>query len=516
MQSPKGMNSLTKEVFDIGSKVNETSTSGKVCSELSDDYPFLEPRFTANIYIDGVTDGIRVLNDIAAIFRGITYYAAGKIVPTFDKDREPLMLFTNSNVFGGSFTYGGSSKSDRFTVCKVRFNDKKDKYKQRIEFIEDPVGVIKYGYNEKDLAALGCTSRGQARRLGRWFLYSAQHETETVNFTTSKMASFLMPGDVIKIADKNRVSQKSFGTIVGFPENEDGKIKIKVDAEIDEKYIGEKITISISRKFNTVAKLDKLSDHISVTRENTLDVETSEISDEEIADLRKSQLYEFTVKNVELDTSVVPNVNTVLELEENEEDIKSFGKIKIGAPFSIERINDEIKIKETLYRIINITQSSGEEYDIEGLEYNKSKHETVDFFKELEDVPQESGETKVRPSKMTTAPRINLLKSEDPQSRKLLVSWDHVSPKPYAYRIILHLVPNSSVDWATSSSAGSSMALSDFVDGGIRLEKTVRAETDDGETQPSNVAFNLQSYSGEVVVTIYTVDEEGNVEVVYN
>ena len=60
------------------------------------------------------------------------------------------------------------------------------------------------------------------------------------------------------------------------------------------------------------------------------------------------------------------------------------------------------------------------------------------------------------------------------------------------------------------------MALSDFVDGGIRLEKTVRAETDDGETQPSNVAFNLQSYSGEVVVTIYTVDEEGNVEVVYN
>ena len=59
-------------------------------------YPVLEPRFTANIYIDNVTDGLRVLNDVAAIFRGITYYMGGKIVPAFDKAQSPIMIFTNS------------------------------------------------------------------------------------------------------------------------------------------------------------------------------------------------------------------------------------------------------------------------------------------------------------------------------------------------------------------------------------------------------------------------------------
>jgi hypothetical protein len=513
MQSPKGLTSLTKQVFDFGAKVNDTSVSGKVCAELSDYYPFLEPRFTANIYIDGVTDGIRVLNDVAAIFRGITYYAGGNIVPTHDRARDPVMIFTNSNVSEGVFTYSGSSKSDRYSVCKVRFNDKKDKYKQRIEFIEDPSGIIKYGYNEKDLAALGCTSRGQARRLGRWFLYSAQHETETVSFTTSKIAGYLMPGDVVKVMDKNRISEKNFGTVVGFPQNQDGKLKIKIDSEINEKYVGEKITVAISQRFNTIEKLDYLSDHVFITSQNTLGTETSKVSDQEISDLRKVQLYTFTIKNIEKDTAVVPNVNTIVEIESTEDSVNNFGKIKLSAPYSVQKANDEIKIKETLYRVINIKQSSLEEYEIEGLEYNKSKHETIDFFEDFEEVTQQSPSIKDRPTKMINPPRLNIIKSDDPQVRNLLVSWDAVSPSPYAYHIVLRLFPQAVIDWAQGANEGGGAGFDEF---GIKtLKKSVKTQTDDGNVGPTNAIFNIGSYFGEITTMIYTVDENGNTELVY-
>ena len=70
MNSDQGRGSLAQKAFDIGKKINDTSASGEICAELSRDYPFLEPRFTANVYIDGVTDGLRVLNDYCCSIQG--------------------------------------------------------------------------------------------------------------------------------------------------------------------------------------------------------------------------------------------------------------------------------------------------------------------------------------------------------------------------------------------------------------------------------------------------------------
>ncbi len=513
MNSDKGRGSLVQKAFDIGKKINDTSASGKICAELSKDYPFLEPRFTANVYIDGVTDGLRVLNDIAAVFRGITYYAGGRVIATFDKDRDPVMVFTNSNVAEGTFTYAGSSKSDRFTVCRVRFNDKRDKYKQRIEFIEDPNGIIKYGYNEKDLAALGCTSRGQARRLGRWLLYTAQYETETVSFVSGKAAGYLRPGDVVKVMDKNRVSEKNFGTVVGFPENEDGKLKLKVDSEVNEKYIGQKITITIAQRFTTTEKLDYLADHNYITNENTLGIETAKVSDQEIADLRKTQLHEFTIKNIEQDTSVIPSQNIIIEVESHEADVGNFGKIKIGAAYSIQRLSEDIKIKEDLFRIVNIKQEDQEQYTIEGLEYNGSKHETVDFFEELSQTRQRAVAAGTKPAKMINPPKLNIVQADDAQHRNLLVSWDQVTPTPYAYHVVLQIYPQQAIDWLHDAEAGDTAGTDEF---GIKsLSASVLAQDSGGQILPTNVIINIGSYFGEVVARIYTVDENGNAELVY-
>ena len=75
-------------------------------------------------------------------------------------------------------------------------------FKPKVEYVEDSGGIIKYGLIEKELIAFGCTSRGQARRLGKWFLFSAQLETDSVQFSAGKEASYLRPGDVVKIIDK--------------------------------------------------------------------------------------------------------------------------------------------------------------------------------------------------------------------------------------------------------------------------------------------------------------------------
>jgi hypothetical protein len=514
MLGPSGRNSTTQRYWDVGKKINDVSESGSVCCELNEDHPFLEPRFTANIYIDGVTDGIRVLNDIASIFRGITYYAGGRIIPAFDKKRDPITVFTNSNVTDGNFIYTGSSKSDRFTVCKVRFNDKKDKYKQRIEFIEDSSGIIKYGYNEKDLAALGCTSRGQARRLGRWFLYSAQHETETIKFSTSKIATYLRPGDVFRVMDKNRTSEKNFGKVVGFPNSGQGKLQLKLDSEINTKYVGQKITVTISQKFKTVEDFDYLSDHNYITSEQTLGIETSKISDEEIADMRKVQLHEFTIKNIQKDTSAVPNRNTIIELESTDpEDVQNFGSIRIGAAYSIQRLQEDIKIKEDMFRVINIKQVDNEEYELEGLEYNDTKHETVDFFKEVEKTRERGLAEVAKPTKMTNPPKLNIITGDDPQHRKVLVSWDPVTPAPYGYAVVLEIYPGNFLDWSSQADVGDTAEFSEF---GVKsMQRMVKAENDDGNILPTNVQFNIGSYFGEVVVRIYTVDSLGNVELVY-
>ena len=514
MVGPQGRNTITQRHWDIGKKINTTSESGSVCCELNEDYPFLEARFTANIYIDGITDGLRVLNDIASIFRGITYYAAGRIAPAFDKKRDAITVFTNSNVMDGNFTYSGSTKSDRYTVCKVRFNDKKDKYKQRIEFIEDASGIIKYGYNEKDLAALGCTSRGQARRLGRWFLYTAQYETETVSFTTSKIASYLRPGDVFKLMDKNRTSEKNFGKIVEFVGTDQGKMKLKLDSELNQKYVGEKITITISQKFKTVEDLDHLSDHNFITNEDTLGIESSKVSDQEIADMRKTQLHEFIIKNIQKDESNVPNRDVIIELEStNEEDVLAFGRIQIGASYSIQRLKEDVKIKEDLYRLINLKQIDQEQYEVEGLEYNPTKHETVDFFQELEKSRQRALPEITRPTKMVNRPIVNVITGDDPQHRKVLVSWDAVTPTPYQYAIVLEIYPGKFLDWAAKADVTDTADAKEL---GVKtLRKQIRAQNDDGQISPTNVSFNIGSYFGEIVVRLYTADEDGNAELVY-
>ena len=502
-----GLGQFTNSHLTAKSPVNSTSLHGKVCAEHGVKYPFLEPRFRANVYIDGITDGLRVLNDIAAVFRGITYYMGGKIVPAFDQPKDPIMIFTNSNVKDGDFKYSGTPKDQRYTVCKVRYNDEHDFYKQRIEFIEDAHGIIRYGYNEKDLAALGCTSRGQARRLGKWFLYTAQHETENVVFSTGKQAAYLRPGDVVKILDKNRISQKNFGRVLSIEDL--ASRKIKIDSELDERLIGETITLEIPQRFETVEGLNFRADHNFITNEKTLGIDTAKISDEDVKNMRKPQLMTFVIKDIIKDTSKVPHVNTIIQIDEPEGESSFFGKINVGAPFSVSRLNETIKVKEDLFRVINVKQINLEEYELDCLEFNETKHDDVDFSTELSSSDQEAAPPVTRPSKMINPPKVNLINS-NPQQRQLLISWDPVTPRPYAYHVVLYLVGEEAFDGDTSGAAANGGETS------VRTsQRAVLAEDENGVENPTTIIMNIGSFTGEIKVNIWTQDKDGRKEVVY-
>ena len=355
-----------KLAFNVSQKINDTSTSGFCSSEFKNEFDVLEPRFTCNLYLTTAVDAFKVLNDLASVFRGLTYIVGGKVFASFDKERLPVMNFTNANVKGGDFRYTGSPKTSRFTTAVVRYVDKHDNFRPKVEYVEDPDGIIKYGLIEKELVAFGCSSRGQARRLGEWFLFTSQLETETVKFSAGKEASYLRPGDVVKIIDKNKVSKRYGGRII----NIDGvNAKVTLDSHVAEDVVGQKITIAIPRAFETEGSLDQ-----SVSKKEG-------VPDDKLANQRAQQIKEFEVSAVEEDNSV-PAKKSILTLTNlGEANVTEVGKIKVGAVWILQNSEENLKIQEVLYRVMNVSEQSPMEYDLLCLEYNNSKFDS--FEKDL-------------------------------------------------------------------------------------------------------------------------------------
>ena len=69
-------------------------------------------------------------------------------------------------------------------------------------------------YRTKTIKAFACTSRGQAARLGKWFLFNEQNSGETCAFTTTAAAGVLVRcGDIIEIADSLKAGVRRGGLL---------------------------------------------------------------------------------------------------------------------------------------------------------------------------------------------------------------------------------------------------------------------------------------------------------------
>jgi predicted phage tail protein len=195
------------------------------CDELvSDGKGGLEPRFTFNAYITDRGEAYSVLNSLAAAFRGMLYFAEGSVVAIQDAPKSISKIFSpanviqevddNGNVTSPPFSYEGTARKARKTVALVSWNDPDDMYKSKIEYVEDSEGIDRYGYHEVEVRAFGTTSQGQAQRIGRWILLTDQLDVETVTFKTGTEGFFVLPGEVIGIADPIKGGKRYGGRIV--------------------------------------------------------------------------------------------------------------------------------------------------------------------------------------------------------------------------------------------------------------------------------------------------------------
>lgn len=187
---------------------------GRYCDELvPDGFGGTEPRFTINTAIQNLSEAYKLISDITSVFRGMAYWAGGMVGFTQDAPSTPTMMFTQSNVVSGVFTYTGASRRDRHSVVLVSWNDPKQLYRQVIEYVEDPLLIAKFGIRKSDVVAFGCTSRGQAHRLGKWILYTEDFESEVINFRVGLDSSLCLPGEVVKIQDADRAGKRMGGRL---------------------------------------------------------------------------------------------------------------------------------------------------------------------------------------------------------------------------------------------------------------------------------------------------------------
>lgn len=184
------------------------------CDELVDDgFGGQEPRFTCNLYLQSRAEAYKVVQDMASCFRSMVYWASGSLTLSQDAPSDPVALFTQANVIDGMFTYSGSAAKARHTVALVTWNDPADLYAQKIEYVEDAEAIARFGVVPTEVVAIGCTSRGQAARVGRWLLYSERNESETVTFQTGIEGAVARPGQVIKVADASRAGVRLGGRV---------------------------------------------------------------------------------------------------------------------------------------------------------------------------------------------------------------------------------------------------------------------------------------------------------------
>ncbi len=86
---------VTNDRFGLGHRVPLTGVDkwrlyqiARYCDELvSDGQGGKEPRFTCSLYLQTRAEAYRVLQDIATMFRGISFYAAGQVMASADMPR---------------------------------------------------------------------------------------------------------------------------------------------------------------------------------------------------------------------------------------------------------------------------------------------------------------------------------------------------------------------------------------------------------------------------------------------
>tara|TARA_R100000329_G_scaffold1609_2_gene2754 strand:- start:3070 stop:6684 length:3615 start_codon:yes stop_codon:yes gene_type:complete len=212
---------LTNTRYGFGDHITDSNldlfsfvTASKYSNTLVDDgFGGQEPRFSCNVNIQTSSEAFDLINELSGVMRCMPIWSAGSITITQDSPKDASYLFNLSNITSEGFNYSGSSLKQRHTAVAVSYFNM-DSQEIDYEVVEDSTAQSKFGIITKQVKAFGCTSRGQAARLGRAILFAEQNESELVSFSTSLDAGAVVrPGAIIDINDPVRAGVRRGGRL---------------------------------------------------------------------------------------------------------------------------------------------------------------------------------------------------------------------------------------------------------------------------------------------------------------
>ena len=309
----------------------------------------LETRFSANVLIDNETDCLKVLNDLASIFRGLTYYKNNFITATIDVDKNTSYIFNNTNVKDGLFTYSSGSLEALYTVAKVMYKDRFNNFNEQVEIVEDTKMMREYGIITKEILGFGISTRGQARRIGTWMLATNRFENQTITFSTDLQGLNLKPSDVIQIQDQYKNNSFLQGRVTSV--NYTSKY-ITVDRKLNLNLAGSIIKFV----FDNVSKsIDDLNSLTSVSLSDVDSLNASDVVELKIDRIENStnRVYFDENYNFNLITRVLPTV-----------------------PFIV--IDQTLNNNKNLYKVVTISEVDNNEYSFFCIKHDPSKYEALD------------------------------------------------------------------------------------------------------------------------------------------
>ncbi len=227
---------IGKRISEYGLNKFQLYQIAQYCDELvPDGYGGKEPRMTAGIWITEQRSAYEVLNDMSSVFRAIVAWNGMQMLAIQDRPTDPVCTYSQANVIDGKFARQYVPLKSIYTAVEVEYADKNNMYQKAIEYVVDDEMVARYGYNVKKMTAFGCTSRGQARRYGKWVLATSKLEQCTITFTVGREGLHHLPGDIIEVADNSWAKTNLGGRVVRI-----NKSAVELDREIkieDDSYL---------------------------------------------------------------------------------------------------------------------------------------------------------------------------------------------------------------------------------------------------------------------------------------
>lgn len=328
---------MTQDRFGLGNKVTadmidkwsmyEVAQYCDVMVDNGEGSGTMEPRHTCNIFIQDRRDAWTVLRDMASIFNGMTYWNGNHFVAVADKEEDisNAPIFSRSNTVNGIFDYQAADDKSIYTSALVSYDDPASHYGTQVEATYETEQILRWGGDRQvEISAIGCTSRGEAQRKGKYTLVTNLFN-RTISFQTGLqgMSADVLPGKVIQVADP-LLGGRAYT----------GRIRIATGT-----------VITLDREAS-----GKAGDLLFLTRPDGK------------TEARTIQSVSKNIFTVTLPYSVQIEPNAVFYVEASD-------------------------LKTQLYRVTKITMPQEGVFEIDGVEYNASKYGNVDNGARLETRP---------------------------------------------------------------------------------------------------------------------------------